>query len=199
MYGYARVSTQEQHEDRQVNHLLEQGINQKYIYVDKQSGKDFNRPMYKKLVRRLSENDILYIKSIDRLGRNYEEILNQWQVITKDKKADIVVLDMPILDTRNGKDLIGTVLSDVILTLLSYVAENERHAIRQRQAEGIVAAKAKGVQFGRKRIKMPYNFDTIYIAYNKGYISIDEALKKCNISRATFYRRCREYKEQQKK
>ena len=145
-YGYIRVSTREQNEDRQVIALRGAGIPEKNIYMDKQSGKDFNRPQYKKLLRKLKKDDLLYIKSIDRLGRNYAEILEQWRILTKDKGIDIVVLDMPLLDTRRGKDLMGTFLSDIVLQVLSFVAENERTNIRQRQAEGIAAAKAKGVK-----------------------------------------------------
>ena len=144
IYGYVRVSTKEQNEDRQIVALHEVGVPEKNIYLDKQSGKDFERPMYKRLLRRLKLDDVLYIKSIDRLGRNYEEIQNQWRILTKEKKIDIVVLDMPLLDTRRGKDLMGTFLSDIVLQVLSFVAENERTTIRQRQAEGIAKARAEG-------------------------------------------------------
>lgn len=147
-YGYARVSTKEQNEIRQLIALREMGIAPRNLYVDKQSGKDFNRPMYQRLVGRLREGDLIYVKSIDRLGRNYEDIIEQWKLITHGKRADIVVLDMPLLDTRRGKDLMGTFLTDVVLALLSYVAENERSNIGQRQAEGIAAAKERGVRFG---------------------------------------------------
>ena len=149
IYGYIRVSTREQNEDRQLIALREIGVPEKNIYLDKQSGKDFNRPQYKKLLRKMKKDDLLYIKSIDRLGRNYEEILQQWRVLTKEKGVDIVVLDMPLLDTRRGKDLMGTFLSDIVLQVLSFVAENEHTNIRQRQAEGIAAAKAKGIHLGR--------------------------------------------------
>ena len=148
-YGYARVSTKEQKEDRQILAISKMHVPRSSIYVDKESGKDFERTNYKKLVRKLRKDDVLYIKSIDRLGRNYEDIIEQWKVITKEKKADIVVIDMPILDTRRGKDLMGTFLSDIVLALLSYISENERHNIRKRQAEGIAIAKAKGVSFTR--------------------------------------------------
>ena len=144
-YGYVRVSTKDQNEGRQLIALHEQGVPDKYIYIDKQSGKDFKRPRYQKLLRKLRPGDLLYIKSIDRLGRNYEEIQDQWRVLTKEKRVDICIFDMPILDTRRGKDLLGTFISDLVLQLLSFVAENERTNIRQRQAEGIAAAKAKGV------------------------------------------------------
>ena len=158
-YGYARVSTREQKEDRQLKALLEMEIPKDNIFVDKESGKDFNRVCYRRLISKLQTDDVLYIKSIDRLGRNYEEIIEQWKFITKTKNADIVVLDMPILDTRQGKDLMGTFLSDVVLALLSYVSENERINIRKRQAEGIAIAKEKGVKFGRKPRPTPDNFE----------------------------------------
>lgn len=149
VYGYVRVSTREQKEDRQMIAMQEAGIKKKNIYVDKQSGKDFNRPRYQKLIKKLKKEDVLYIKSIDRLGRNYEEILEQWRILTKEKNVDVVVMDMPILDTRKGKDLLGTLIADLVLTLLSYVSENERSNIKSRQKEGIEAAKQRGVQFGR--------------------------------------------------
>ena len=149
LYGYIRVSTREQNEDRQILALKDLSIPEKNLFIDKQSGKDFERPQYRKMVRKLKKDDLLYIKSIDRLGRNYSEILEQWRILTKEKGIDIVVLDMPLLDTRRGKDLMGTFLSDIVLQVLSFVAENERSNIRQRQAEGIAAAKARGVRFGR--------------------------------------------------
>ncbi len=155
IYGYIHVSTREQNENPQLIALREMSVPEKNIFMDKQSGKDFNRPQYKKLVKKLKPGDLLYIKSIDRLGRNYEEIQNQWRVLTKDKGIDIVGLDMPLLDTRRGKDLMGTFLSDIVLQVLSFVAENERSNIRQRQAEGIAAAKAKGIRFGRPPLPLP--------------------------------------------
>ena len=158
LYGYIRVSTREQNEDRQLLALKELSIPEKNLFVDKQSGKDFERPQYRKMVRKLKKDDLLYIKSIDRLGRNYSEILEQWRILTKEKGIDIVVLDMPLLDTRRGKDLMGTFLSDIVLQVLSFVAENERTNIRQRQAEGIVSAKARGVRFGRPPKPLPENF-----------------------------------------
>ena len=161
-YGYARVSTREQNEDRQIIALHEMNVEDKNIYIDKQSGKDFERKQYKRLIKKLKKDDLLYIKSIDRLGRNYEEIMEQWKFITKNKAADIVVIDMPLLDTRRGKDLMGTFLSDIVLALLSYVAENERLNIRQRQAEGIAAAKKRGIRFGRPEITLPNNFDEVF-------------------------------------
>ena len=158
VYGYIRVSSKDQKEDRQQIALKEVDVERQNIYVDKQSGKDFNRPQYKKMLRKLKKDDLLYIKSIDRLGRNYEEILQQWWILTKEKGVDIVVLDMPLLDTRRGKDLMGTFLSDIVLQVLSFVAENERTNIKQRQAEGIAAAKAQGIKFGRPPLPLPDNF-----------------------------------------
>lgn len=193
VYGYIRVSSRDQNEDRQLVALHKMNISERNIYVDKQSGKDFNRPMYKKLVQKLKRDDLLYIKSIDRLGRNYEEILEQWKFITKDKKADIVVLDMPLLDTRRGKDLLGTFLADIVLALLSYVAENERINIRQRQAEGIAAAKSRGVKFGRPEKQLPKNFTEIYIKWKKKKISSNDAATACNMCRTTFYDKVHAY------
>ena len=166
-YGYIRVSTREQNEDRQRIALREAGVPEKNVCMDKQSGKDFNRPQYKRLLRKLKKDDLLYIKSIDRLGRNYEEILRQWRFLTKEKGVDIVVLDMPLLDTRRGKDLMGTCLSDIVLQVLSFVAENERTNIRQRQAEGIAAAKARGVRFGRPEKEIPADFEEIVAAWEQ--------------------------------
>lgn len=164
------------------------------IYIDKQSGKDFNRPQYKRMLHRLKKDDLLYIKSIDRLGRNYAEILEQWRLLTKEKGIDIVVLDMPLLDTRRGKDLMGTFLSDIVLQVLSFVAENERANIRQRQAEGIAAARARGVRFGRPEITVPSNFGDIVCLWERGKIPFAEATRRCGMSEATFYRRLREYR-----
>ena len=185
-YGYVRVSTKEQNEDRQLIALRELRVPEKNIYMDKQSGKDFERPQYKKLIRKLKKDDILYIKSIDRLGRNYEEILEQWRILTKDKRIDIVVLDMPLLDTRRGKDLMGTFLSDIVLQVLSFVAENERTNIRQRQAEGIAAAKAKGVRFGRTPKPLPDNFEEVYRQWNHGDITGAAAARACGMPLSTF-------------
>ncbi|MCD8216134.1 MAG: recombinase family protein, partial [Clostridiales bacterium] len=161
-YGYVRVSTKEQNEDRQLIAMQEYGVPEKNIYIDKQSGKDFNRRQYKRVFKRLKENDLLIIKSIDRLGRNYDEIIEQWRQITKVKRADILVIDMPLLDTRREKNLLGTFISDIVLQVLSFVAENERDNIKQRQAEGIAAAKAKGVKFGRPQRPVPDNFYEIH-------------------------------------
>ncbi len=193
VYGYIRVSSRDQNEDRQRIALGEVGVKDKNIYMDKQSGKDFNRPQYKKLLRKLKKDDLLYIKSIDRLGRNYEEILQQWRVLTKDKGIDIVVLDMPLLDTRRGKDLMGTFLSDIVLQVLSFVADNERVNIRQRQAEGIAAAKARGVKFGRPPLPLPDNFYEIHKAWRSGKLSLQEAAKACGMAQGTFYGKARKF------
>ena len=189
VYGYVRVSTKEQNEDRQVLALRRPQVPGENIYMDKLSGKDFHRPMYQKLLKKLRAGTLLYIKSIDRLGRNYEEILEQWRIITKDKKADIVVLDMPLLDTRRGKDLMGTFLSDIVLQVLSFVAENERGNIRQRQREGIEAAKRRGVRFGRPPKPLPENFAQVCERWFQGEISGTRAAKLCGMPSPTFYRK----------
>ncbi|MCI8799252.1 recombinase family protein [Acetatifactor muris] len=188
-YGYVRVSTREQNEVRQLIALNEARVPGENIYVDKKSGKDFERPMYRRLIKKLKQDDLLYIKSIDRLGRNYEEILEQWRVLTKEKKIDIVVLDMPLLDTRRGKDLMGAFLSDVVLQVLSFVAENERKNIRDRQKEGIEAAKQRGVRFGRPEKRLPANFELACSRYVTGEISGREAAKQCNMPMSSFYRK----------
>lgn len=187
VYGYMRVSTREQNEDRQKMALMEMGVPEKRIYIDKQSGKDFERKQYKRLLRKLDDNSVLYVKSIDRLGRNYADLNEQWRIITKEKRADIVVIDMPLLDTRREKNLLGTFISDIVLALLSYVAENERINIKQRQAEGIAAAKARGVKFGRPPIPIPENFHEVHKEWRKGKISMEEAGRKCNMLPRTFY------------
>ena len=192
-YGYARVSTKEQNEVRQITALRELPIPEKNIFLDKQSGKDFERPQYKRLVKRLKPDDLLYIKSIDRLGRNYGEILEQWRILTKEKGIDIVVLDMPLLDTRRGKDLMGTFLSDIVLQVLSFVAENERINIHQRQAEGIAAAKARGVRFGRPPRPLPENYHSIYQRWKAGAITGTAAAKECGMPLATFRYRAKNY------
>ncbi len=197
-YGYARVSTKEQKEDRQLLALWEMKVPRKNIYTDRQSGKDFNRPMYRRLLKRLKEDDLLYIQSIDRLGRNYEEILEQWRVLTREKKVDIVVLDMPLLDTRRGKDLMGTFLSDIVLQVLSFVAENERKTIRQRQREGIEAAKLRGVQFGRPRKPLPENFEQICVLWQSGELSSRKAAKLCGMPLTSFCRIGEEWKGEQR-
>ncbi len=193
IYGYIRVSSKEQNEDRQLIALNEVGVERKNIYLDKKSGKDFDRPQYKKLLRKLKKDDLLYIKSIDRLGRNYEEILQQWRVLTKEKGIDIVVLDMPLLDTRRGKDLMGTFLSDIVLQVLSFVAENERTNIKQRQAEGIAAAKAKGVKFGRPPLPLPDNFYEVHKAWRSKKLTLKEAANACNLPVGTFYGKARKF------
>lgn len=193
IYGYVRVSSTDQNEDRQMVALQDVGVVDKYIFMDKQSGKDFERPQYKKLIKKLKPGDLLYILSIDRLGRNYEEIQRQWRILTKDIGVDICVIDMPLLDTRNGKDLMGTFIADLVLQILSFVAQSERENIKKRQAQGIAAAKAKGVKFGRPESPLPENFDKIIKDWDKGKISTADALKLCNMSESTFYRRRREY------
>lgn len=194
-YGYMRVSTREQNEDRQRIALDAAGIEPKRIFMDKQSGKDFERPQYKRMLRKLRQGDVLYVKSIDRLGRNYGEILDQWRMLTKEMGADIVVLDMPLLDTRRGKDLIGTFLSDIVLQLLSFVAENERAAIRQRQAEGIAAAKARGVRFGRPTKPLPENFCENYRRWKSGEVTCSAAADACGMPLSTFRDRAKLYEE----
>lgn len=195
IYGYVRVSTRDQNEDRQLIALSELQVPKKNIFIDKQSGKDFDRPRYKKLLRRMKKDDLLYIKSIDRLGRNYNEIQEQWRILTKDKGVDIVVLDMPLLDTRRGKDLMGTFLSDIVLQVLSFVAENERINIRQRQAEGIAAAKAKGVRFGRIPKPLPENFHAVYQRWKRGEITGTAAAKECGMPLSTFRYRAEIYEK----
>ena len=193
MYGYARVSTRDQNEARQIVSLREIGIEKENIFVDKQSGKDFNRPKYRKLLRKLKKGDVIYVQSIDRLGRNYEDIIEQWKIITREKHADIVILDMPLLDTRRGKDLMDTFLSDIVLALLSYISENERINIRQRQAEGIAAAKARGVHFGRTQMPLPDSFEDAFELYTKKELTISEAAEQCGMKRSTFFKRAKQY------
>ncbi|MCI8312065.1 MAG: recombinase family protein [Lachnospiraceae bacterium] len=195
IFGYIRVSSRDQNETRQLLALQELHIPRKNIFVDKQSGKDFKRPQYKKLVRKLKKDDILYIKNIDRLGRNYAEILEQWRILTKDKGIDIIVLDMPLLDTRRDKDLMGTFLSDIVLQVLSFVAENERANIHQRQAEGIAAAKARGVRFGRPPSSLPEGFHDAYQRWKAGKITGTAAAKECGMPLATFRYRAEIYEK----
>ena len=194
-YGYIRVSTRDQNEDRQLIAMREVCVPEKNIFTDKRSGKDFDRPQYKKLLRKMGKDDLLYIKSIDRLGRNYEEILKQWRILTKDKGIDICVLDMPLLDTRRGKDLMGTFLSDIVLQVLSFVAENERANIRQRQAEGIAAAKARGVKFGRPPLPLPENFHEVHKAWRAKKLTLKEAASACSMPVGTFYGKARKLEE----
>ena len=191
-YGYVRVSTVDQNEERQLIAMYQAGVNEQDIFKDKQSGKNFNRPQYRKLLRKLKKNDLLYITSIDRLGRNYEEIQMQWRRLTKEKGVDICVIDMPLLDTRRGKDLVGTFLSDIVLQVLSFVAEHERNNIRQRQAEGIAAAKARGVHMGRPVKQPPDDFEQLVNAWKNREITTEEVTKKTGMSITTFYRRRRE-------
>ena len=195
IYGYIRVSTREQNEDRQLVAMRELKIPDRNLYTDKQSGKDFDRPQYKKMVRKMKKDDLLYIKSIDRLGRNYDEILEQWRVLTKERGVDIVVLDMPLLDTRRGKDLMGTFLSDIVLQVLSFVAENERTNIRQRQAEGIAAAKARGVRFGRPPHSLPDNFHKVYQRWRGGKLTGTAAAQECGMPLSTFRYRAAVYEK----
>lgn len=194
IYGYVRVSSTDQNEERQMVALAEMGVLEKNIFMDKQSGKSFDRPQYKKLVKKLKSGDLLYVLSIDRLGRNYEEIQNQWRIITKEIGVDICVLDMPLLDTRQGKDLMGTFIADLVLQILSFVAQSERENIKKRQEQGIAAAKAKGVRFGRPEIPLPDNFGKLVNDWEKKKISFEEILKLCNMSETTFYRKLREYR-----
>ena len=192
--GYMRVSTREQNEDRQRIALVKAGVPEENIFMDKLSGKDFNRPEYSRMVESLGSGSVLYIKSIDRLGRNYKELNEQWRIITKERQADICVLDMPILDTRREKSLIGTLISDIVLSLLSYVAENERASTKQRQAEGIAAAKARGVRFGRPPVRMADDFGEVAALWEDGRIGISGAVSRLGVSESTFYRRLREYR-----
>ena len=185
-YGYVRVSTKDQNEARQMIAMQEFGIDEKCIFLDKRSGKDFNRPQYQKLIRKLKKGDTLVIKSIDRLGRNYDEIIEQWRIITKEKEAAIVVLDMPLLDTRQGRDLTGTLISDIVLQLLSYVAQTEREFIKRRQAEGIAAAKAKGVKFGAQPMVRPPNYPEKLAQWQHGEISAREAARQIGVTHKTF-------------
>lgn len=186
MYGYIRVSTREQNEDRQVIAMREFGVPDSNMVTDKQSGKDFARPGYRRLLRKLKPGDTLVLKSIDRLGRNYDEILEQWRLLTKEKRVEIVVLDMPLLDTRQGRDLMGTLIADIVLQLLSYVAQTEREFIRQRQAEGIAAAKARGVQFGRKPKKRPEEYERLREEWRAGRISARAAARELGVAYRTF-------------
>ena len=192
-YGYARVSTKEQHEDRQISALLKIGVSKEHIFIDKQSGKDFDRPKYKKLVRRLKSGDVVFVGSIDRLGRNYADIMDQWRIITREKKADVVVLDMPLLDTRQkDDDLTGIFIADLVLQILSYVAQKERENIRARQAEGIAAAKARGVRFGREKKELPGNFREIAAQWRGKKIPLKEALAELQVGRTYFFKKVKE-------
>lgn len=195
IYGYVRVSTKEQNEDRQLIAMHELSVPDGNIFIEKQSGRDFKRTMYRRLKKRMKPGDLLYVKSIDRLGRNYDEILEQWRILTKDKKVDIAVIDMPLLDTRRGKDLMGTFLSDIVLQVLSFVAENERTSIRQRQAEGIAAAKERGVRFGRPPAPLPENFHQVHQQWRAGRITGVAAAKACDMPLSTFRYRAKVYEK----
>lgn len=199
IYGYVRVSHMDQNESRQMMAMKEAGVPDDNIFMDKQSGRDFDRPQYLEMKEMLEEGDLLCILSIDRLGRDYEEIQNQWRILTKEIGIDICVIDMPLLDTRNGKDLMGTFIADLVLQILSFVAEAERANIRKRQEQGIAAAKAKGVKFGRPETPMPDDFGEIVRKWEKGKIKLKEVVQKCGMSQATFYRRLREYRIQSEK
>lgn len=194
VYGYVRVSSTDQNEDRQIVALKENFVSFNNIFVDKQSGKSFDRPQYKNLMKKLKCGDLLYILSIDRLGRNYEEIQNQWRILTKEKNIDICVIDMPLLDTRRGKDLMGTFIADLVLQILSFVAQSERENIKKRQEQGIAAAKARGVRFGRPEKAFPENFERVVESWKNKEIALKEVLNECDMSEATFYRRLKEYK-----
>ena len=187
IFGYVRVSSRDQNEDRQLITMKEMNVPEKNILIDKQSGKDFDRPQYKKLMRRIKAGDVLYVKSIDRLGRNYRDIQEQWKIITKEKGADIVITDLPLLDTRKNKDLLGTFIADLVLAILSYVSENERCNIRQRQAEGIAAAKSRGVRFGRPLKPVPDNFHETYKRWKMKKITTEQAAKECGMPRSSFF------------
>ena len=198
IYGYVRVSSQEQNECRQIIALKEVGVSDEHIFLDKLSGKDFERPQYKELLKKLDKNSVLYIKSIDRLGRSYKDLCDQWRIITKEIGAAIVVIDMPILDTRQEKNLLGTLICDLVLSLLSYVAESEYIAIHQRQAEGIAAAKANGVRLGRPPKPLPKNFPVIFQKWKDKKITISEAAQECGVSKTTFYEKAKKYELNQR-
>lgn len=197
IYGYIRVSSTDQNEERQYLAMQSKAVPETHIYIDKQSGKDFNRPQYKRLTKKLKPGDLLYVLSIDRLGRNYEEIQNQWRILTKELGVDICVIDMPLLDTRNRKDLMGTFIADLVLQILSFVSQSEHENIKMRQAQGIAAAKAKGTIFGRPAISLPDDFRQVVQAWETKEISIHRAVEQCHMSEATFYRRLRELRSRQ--
>lgn len=199
VYGYVRVSSVDQNEGRQLIALRKKAVPDKNLFTDKQSGRDFDRPQYKQLIRKLKPGDLLYIQSIDCLGRNYEEIQRQWRILTKEIGVDICVLDMPLLDTRRGGDLMGTFIADLVLQILSFVAQNERENIKKRQAEGIAAAKAKGIQFGRPKVPVPADFVKIVGQWEKRQLSISDVLNQCGMSESTFYRKLRAYRVVNKK
>lgn len=196
VYGYCRVSSRNQNEDRQLIAMREMDVPEENVFVDKQSGKDFNRPEFKKLMKKIRPNDLIVVKSIDRLGRNYGEIQEQWKLITKERKVDLYVIDMPMLDTRREKNLLGTFISDLVLALLSYVAENERVNIRQRQAEGIAAAKARGVRFGRLPRELPENFEEVRVRWRRKEINLSQAAMECGMPQTTFYDRAKKIEKE---
>ena len=198
IYGYVRVSSTDQNEDRQLLAMQSRDVPKRNIYTDKQSGKDFNRPQYRNLLKRLKRGDLLYMLSIDRLGRNYEDILAQWRVLTKEKAVDICVIDMPLLDTRQGKDLMGTFIADLVLQILSFVAQNERENIKKRQAEGIAAAKARGVKFGRPPAVLPENFHAVHKKWRDKKITLRQAAEACGMPEGTFYSKARKFEEGEK-
>lgn len=191
VYGYARVSSTDQNEDRQIRALSQMGVLRENIYMDKLSGRDFRRPQYQELVYKLREGDLLYLSSIDRLGRNYEEIQRQWRKLTQEIGVDICVMDMPLLDTRKGRDLMGTFIADIVLQILSFVAQSERESIRRRQREGIEAAKARGVKFGRPEISLPENFEQVHRDWQKKKITLQQAADACGMPRGTFYEKAK--------
>ena len=195
VYGYVRVSSQDQNEDRQMIAMREYGVPEGHIFLDKQSGKDFNRPQYMAMKDTVQKGDLLIVKSIDRLGRSYDEIREQWRILTKEKQIDICVIEMPLLDTRQYKDLMGTFIADLVLQVLSFCSESERTAIRQRQAEGIAAAKARGVRFGRPAKKPPENFSEIVVSWQKGMLRFEDAIERCGMSRSTFFKTLKEQKK----
>jgi len=198
-YAYIRVSTADQNEDRQLDAVSALNVPEGQIFIDKQSGKDFNRTAWQTLAKKLKRGDLLYIHSIDRLGRNYDEILNWWRILTQDKGIDIVVMDMPLLDTRRDKDILGTLIANLVLNLLSYVAHNERDTIRKRQAEGIAAARARGVHLGRPIKEPPANFAQIVKLWERGSITFDDALAQTGLKQGTFYNRLREFRSRKKR
>ena len=195
VYGYVRISSADQNEDRQMFAMSEVKIPAGHVFIDKQSGKDFNRPSYTALTKKLRPGDLLYIKSIDRLGRDYDEIQNQWKILTKERGVDIAVLDMPLLDTRSGRDLVGTFLADIVLQVLAFVAQNERDNMRTRQAEGIKAARARGVHLGRPAKKSPDNFTVLALQWERGKLSFGDFMKQTGLKESTLYRRLRERKK----
>ena len=198
-FAYIRVSSHDQNEDRQLMAMKEKQVPVNRIFMDKQSGKDFDRPAYQRLVKTIRKDDLLYVLSIDRLGRNYEEIQQQWRILTREIGADICVIDMPLLDTRQQKDLMGTFVSDLVLQILCFVAQNERENIRKRQQQGIAAAKERGVRFGREPIAMPPNFPELVNEWRRKSLPMPELLRQCGVSQATFYRRLREWEDRGEK